>query len=116
MARYSIDDAENAQRNGDTTGTLLDRLRTVTRPMNGSLQLLHVFSSALINEVKAGINRVGVRMFQVQQTPLPYALTTPGYTTLLDRGQGPLSTSLRSDRIGMRQPQNSPADDAAFAR
>jgi Carboxypeptidase regulatory-like domain/TonB dependent receptor len=84
MARFSIDDAENVQPNGDTTGTLLDRLNTLTRPMNGSLQLMHVFSPTLINEVKAGVNRVGVRMFQVQQNALPYALKVPGYTTLLN--------------------------------
>jgi hypothetical protein len=84
LARYSIDDSENLQPNGDATGVLLDRLRTVTRPMNGSLQLMHVFSPTLINEVKAGVNRVGVRMFQVQQSFLPYALKVSGFTTLLN--------------------------------
>jgi hypothetical protein len=52
--------------------------------MNGSLQLMHVFSPTLINEIKAGVNRVGVRMFQVQQNFLPYALKVSGYSTLFN--------------------------------
>jgi hypothetical protein len=57
-ARYSVDDAFI-----DVPTSLLQTQQTAVRPTNVVLDLLHVFSSTLINEVKAAVNRPAYHLY-----------------------------------------------------
>jgi hypothetical protein len=57
-ARYSVDDAFI-----DVPTSLLQTQQTAVRPTNLVLDLLHVFSPTLINEVKAGVNRPAYHLY-----------------------------------------------------
>lgn len=57
-ARYSVDDAVI-----DVPTSLLQTQQTAVRPSNGLVDLLHVFSPTLINEVKVGVNRPAYHLY-----------------------------------------------------
>jgi hypothetical protein len=54
MARYNIDQALQTS----PSGNLLDMSKVPSNPMNGTLQLLHVFSAAMFNQFQLGVNRI----------------------------------------------------------
>jgi Carboxypeptidase regulatory-like domain len=61
---------------------LEDRQLTTSRPVNGELESMHVFSSSLINEAKFGFNRGNVYTTNQSTLNLPYAVSVSGFTTL----------------------------------
>jgi len=64
-------------------GTYLNDKQMITsRPVNGELDYLHVFSSRLINEAKFGFNRGNVYTTNQSVLDLPVAVAVSGLTTL----------------------------------
>ena len=84
-ARFNVDQGELEVPNGDGTGYLKDKVRTEDSPKNASLELMHIFSSSLLNETKAGFNRVPFTT--TNESISPNQLTVPGLTTLKDNLQ-----------------------------
>lgn len=61
---------------------LNDRQLTTSRPVNGELEELHIFSAKLVNEAKFGFNRSTVFTTNQGLANLPYSVAVPGLTTL----------------------------------
>jgi Carboxypeptidase regulatory-like domain len=61
---------------------LNDRQLTTSRPVNGELEELHIFSPRLVNETKFGFNRSTVFTTNQGRTNLPYSVAVAGLTTL----------------------------------
>jgi hypothetical protein len=61
---------------------LNDRQLTTSRPVNGELEELHIFSARLVNEAKFGFNRSTVFTTNQGLTDLPYSVAVAGLTTL----------------------------------
>ncbi len=61
---------------------LEDRQQIRSRPVNGAMQWLHIFSNSLINEAKFGFNRGNVYTTNLGRTQLPYTVAVSGFTTL----------------------------------
>lgn len=61
-------------------GSLLDRQRVYTAPLNGIAELTHVFTPALLNEFKFGINQAISRTHNLSNQPFSVAVS--GFTTL----------------------------------
>jgi len=61
---------------------LNDRTLTTSRPVNGELEQLHIFSQRLVNELKFGFNRSTVFTTNQGLTNLPYSVAVAGLTTL----------------------------------
>jgi hypothetical protein len=59
---------------------LLDQVETSSRPVNGAIEYLHLFSDSLVNEAKSGFNRGNV--YTQNLTATPYAPVS-GFTALL---------------------------------
>ena len=59
-----------------------DRTLTASRPVNGELEELHIFSPQLVNELKFGFNRSTVFTTNQGLTNLPYSVAVSGLTTL----------------------------------
>ena len=61
---------------------LNDRQLVTSRPVNGELEELHIFSPRLVNELKFGFNRSTVFTTNQGLTGLPYSVAVAGLTTL----------------------------------
>jgi carboxypeptidase family protein/TonB-dependent receptor-like protein len=61
---------------------LNDRQLTTSRPVNGELEALHIFSPKLVNELKFGFNRSTVFTTNQGHSNLPYSVAVAGLTTL----------------------------------
>ncbi len=79
-ARFNLDQGELDVPNGDGTGYLRDKVRTEDSPKNGVLELVHIFSPALLNEITAGVNRVPFTT--INESSFSDQLQVPGLTTL----------------------------------
>jgi len=75
--RFNIDEAVSEV----PLGTLGDRQDTSSRPVNGVIDVLQVFSSTLLNDAKFGFNRSTVRTANGNLTGLPYSLAVSGFNT-----------------------------------
>jgi hypothetical protein len=62
--------------------SLNDRQLTTSRPVNGELEELHIFSPRLVNESKFGFNRSTVFTTNQGLAGLPYSIAVSGLTTL----------------------------------
>jgi hypothetical protein len=82
FARWNIDSANLNTPLGDGSGYLRDKLATADGPKNGVVQLIEVFSPTLLNQIRAGVNRVPFT--SQNQSISPVALDVPGFTTLND--------------------------------
>ena len=82
FVRFSVDEAiTNAPFAGNSGQYLNDRQEVGSRPVNGVIELLHVFSPTLVNEAKFGFNRSTVSTFNLGLNQLPYTVAIPGFTT-----------------------------------
>ena len=59
-----------------------DRQLINSRPANGELESLHIFSPQLVNELKLGFNRGNVYTTDQSVLQTPYAISISGFTTL----------------------------------
>jgi hypothetical protein len=82
FVRANIDEAvSNVPLGTNNTYYLNDQTQSTSSPVNSVIELLHVFSAALINEVKFGFNRSTADSTGVNTTGLVYAISSP-FTTL----------------------------------
>jgi hypothetical protein len=84
FVRFNFDRAVNTQplAQSGTSFYLLDRQQLTSAPVNGMIELLHVFSPSLVNEFKFGYNRGTADTFNINQAGVPYAISVSGFTTL----------------------------------
>ena len=61
--------------------TASDLEQEVSSPVNGALELLHVFSPHLVNEVKFGFNRATSNTYNLSQTNNLYQIAVTGLST-----------------------------------
>ena len=59
-----------------------DKQQVASRPVNGVIESLHLFSDHLVNEAKFGFNRGNVYTTNVSTLNLPFAVAISGLTTL----------------------------------
>jgi Carboxypeptidase regulatory-like domain/TonB dependent receptor len=79
--RFNMDSGTGDVPNGGN-GFLLDRLGTTIKPYNAIASVQRVFSPSMLNDAKIGFNRSD--FFTGQESVLPYAVTNPSFTTLIN--------------------------------
>lgn len=83
FARASIDEAVSTVPLAGSSGQYLNgQTQSTSSPANAAVELLHIFSPTLINEVIFGFNRSTAINTNINATDLPYAISVPGFTTL----------------------------------
>jgi Carboxypeptidase regulatory-like domain len=82
FVRFNIDRAVNTQPLASSGQYLDDRQQLTSAPVNGGIELLHIFSPTLVNEVKFGFNRGTADTTDINQSGLPFAVSVSGFTTL----------------------------------
>src|SRR3984885_7295303 len=82
FVRFNIDRAVNTQPLASSGNNLLDRQQLTSAPVNGGIELLHIFSPTLVNELKFGFNRGTANTTDINTTGIPYAVSVSGFTTL----------------------------------
>ena len=78
----TIDRAVNTQPLASSGNYLADRQQLTSAPVNGAIELLHIFSPSLLNEFKFGFNRSTADTTDINQTGMPYAFAVSGFTNL----------------------------------
>ena len=83
FARANIDSAVSSAPLANSGQYLLGETQVLSSsPANAELELLHIFSPTLMNEVKFGFNRSTAFTTNQNQTNLLYAISVAGLTTL----------------------------------
>jgi hypothetical protein len=80
--RFNIDHAVNTQPLASSGNYLEDEQQLTSGPVNGAIELLHIFSPTLVNEVKFGFNRGTADTTDLNHTGLPYSFSIAGLTAL----------------------------------
>ncbi len=80
--RFNFDAATSLAPLAQGGSYLGDRQEIESRPANGELEWLHLFSPSLVDEGKFGFNRGNVYTTNLSALGLPYAISVPGLTTL----------------------------------
>lgn len=80
--RFSFDAAVSVAPLAQGGSYLDERQQISSRPVNGELEFLHIFSSALVSEAKFGFNRGNVYTRNQGVLGLPTAMAVSGLTTL----------------------------------
>lgn len=82
FVRFNFDRAVNTQPLASGGSYLNDRQQLKSGPVNGAVELLHVFSNNLVNEAKVGFNRSTAFTIDINHTEIPYAVSVSGFTGL----------------------------------
>jgi Carboxypeptidase regulatory-like domain len=82
FVRFNYDRAVNTQPLASSGFYLLDLQQLTSSPVNGEIELMHIFSPALVNEWKFGFNRSTADTYDINQTGLPYVFSVSGFTNL----------------------------------
>jgi len=80
--RFNFDAAVNDVPLASGGSYLNDRQLVTSRPVNGELEALHIFSARMVNELKLGFNRGTVLTTTQGTTNIPYTIAVSGFTTL----------------------------------
>ncbi|MGB6384225.1 MAG: TonB-dependent receptor [Terriglobales bacterium] len=80
--RFSIDRAVNRQPLASSNQYLEDKQELTSAPVNGAIELLHLFSPTLVNEFKFGFNRGTANTYDVNLTGIPYVISVNSLTSL----------------------------------
>ena len=80
--RFAFDAARYEAPMAGGASFLDDRQSIASRPVNGELEYLHVFSPRLIDETKLGFNRGDVYTTNESSLGLPLTVAVSGFTTL----------------------------------
>lgn len=80
--RFNFDAASSDAPIAESGNYLNDRQLVTSRPVNGELETLHIFSPKLVNEMKFGFNRGNVYTTNQGVTGIPYTIAVSGFTTL----------------------------------
>lgn len=81
FARFNMDAALSNVPAGSSGQYLMDRQTISSRPVNGVIEVLYVFSPTLINEGEFGFNRATAITTNTGQNQLEYSVSVPGFTT-----------------------------------
>ena len=81
--RFNYDRSVNTQ---PLSAAATDLQQRVSTPVNGTLELLHIFSSNLVNEAQLGFNRATSNSYNRSKTGIPYQIAIssgpgPGFIT-----------------------------------
>ncbi len=82
FVRFNYDRAVNTQPLASSGNYLADLQQLTSAPVNGAVELLHVFNPNLVNEGKFGYNRGTANTYDINHTGSPYAVSVSGFTTL----------------------------------
>lgn len=82
FVRANIDEAVSNAPLASSGAYLEDTQELTSSPVNAGVELLHLFSPTLLNEVKFGFNRSTANTTDINQTNLLYAISVAGFTTL----------------------------------
>jgi hypothetical protein len=82
FVRFNFDRAVNTQPLASSGNYLLDSQQLTSAPVNGAIELLHIFSPTLVNEFKFGYNRGTADTYDINQSGIPYAVSVSGFTGL----------------------------------
>src|SRR5215469_8742562 len=82
FARANVDRAVSTAPLASSSQYLEDQQQLASSPVNGGIELLHIFSPALLNELKLGFNRSTAYTTNFSQTGSIYGFTIPGFTSL----------------------------------
>jgi len=82
FVRFNIDRAVNTQPLASSGNYLGDRQQLTSAPVNGAIEMLHIFSPSLVNEFKFGFNRGTADTTNINTTGIPYTVSVSGFTTL----------------------------------
>ena len=80
--RFNYDAAVSDAPLAESGSYLEDRQQIASRPLNGELEAMHIFTPRLVNELKFGFNRGNVYTTNQSTLNLPYAVSISGFTTL----------------------------------
>jgi len=80
--RFNFDTAYSDAPIAEGGSYLNDRQLITSRPVNGELEAMHIFSARLVNELKFGFNRGNVYTTNQGVTNIPYTIAVSGFTTL----------------------------------
>jgi len=80
--RFNYDRAVNTQPLASSGNYLEDLQQLTSAPVNGAIELLHIFNPNLVNEFKFGFNRGTADTYDLNHTGIPYAVSVSGFTTL----------------------------------
>jgi hypothetical protein len=87
FVRFNIDRAVNTQPLASSGNYLADQQQLTSAPVNGAIELLHIFSPTLVNESKFGFNRGTADTTNINQTGLPYTFAVSGAFTTLNNNK-----------------------------
>jgi len=82
FVRFNYDRAVNTQPLASSGFYLLDLQQLTSSPVNGEIELMHIFSPSLLNELKFGFNRSTADTYDINQTGIPYVISVSGFTNL----------------------------------
>ncbi len=82
FVRFNYDRAVNTQPLASSGFYLLDLQQLTSSPVNGEIELTHIFSPSLVNEWKFGFNRSTADTYDINQTGIPYVISVSGFTNL----------------------------------
>ena len=82
FVRFNFDRAVNTQPLATSGFYLLDLQQLTSAPVNGEIELAHIFSPTLVNEWKFGFNRSTANTYDINQTGIPYVISVSGFTSL----------------------------------
>ena len=82
FARANIDEAVSNAPLASSGSYLEDTQQLTSSPVNAGIELLHIFSPTLLNEVKFGFNRSTANTTNINHTDLLYAIAVSGFTNL----------------------------------
>ena len=86
--RFNFDAAAQRLPLAANAGQILtDRQNVSSRPVNGVIGLLHIFSSSVVNEAKFGFNRGNVYTTNVAADGLAYSVAVSGFASLNNNQQ-----------------------------
>ena len=87
FVRANIDQAVSNAPLASSGQYLQGQQQLTSSPVNSVIELLHVFSSTLVNEFKFGFNRSTADTGNINQTAALYAFAVSGFTTLNNNKQ-----------------------------
>ena len=82
FVRANIDEALSNAPLASSGAYLEDQQQLTSSPVNAAVELLHIFSPTLLNEIKFGFNRSTADTTNINQTGALYAFAVSGFTTL----------------------------------
>ena len=82
FVRFNYDRAVNTQPLASSGNYLEDLQQLTSAPVNGTIELLHIFNPNLVDEFKFGFNRGTADTYDLNHTGIPYAVSVSGFTTL----------------------------------